>query len=143
MEKGNEYLVRNNYRAKFHPLYFKCLDDIEEKMTESDFEEFFNLLNHEINVLMKNPYSNSRPCKFGILKELGFRTITFHSRKPRIGRGDMRLIFKVNDDKKITFYFAVGKRINLRPRPKNDIYSIVEDWLNDNEIESEEDLIIE
>lgn len=40
-------------------------------------------------------------------------------------------------------YFAVGKRINLRPRPKNDIYSIAEDWLNDNEIESEEDLIIE
>lgn len=119
MEKGNGYLVRNKgskYQAKYHTLFFTNLDEIEKQKTKDEFEEFFSLLNQLIDILLNNPYSNSQPCKFGILKELGFRTITFHSSLPKIGRGDMRLIFKVDDNKKITFYFAVGKHILRRAR---------------------------
>ena len=122
------------YKNKFHPFFYDTLDIIQEQMTEQQFDEFYDLLMHEINkVLAQDPFNNSRKCKFGILSELGFRTITFHSRIPKLGTGDMRLIFEVDECAKTNFYYAVGIRINKKPRPDRDIYSIVEKWLKENE----------
>ena len=39
----------------------------------------------------------------------------------------------VDENTKINFYFAVGIRINKKPRPDRDIYSIVEKWLKEND----------
>ena len=128
-------MSKGKYKNKFHPLFYGTLDKIQEQMSEQEFDEFYDLLMHEINkVLAQDPLNNSRKCKFGILSELGFRTITFHSKIPKIGTGDMRLIFEVDDSNKIIYFFAVlGIRINERPRPDTDIYSIAEKWLKEND----------
>lgn len=41
----------------------------------------------------------------------------------------MRVIFKIDENTKTNYYFAVGKRINTRPRPLEDIYSKAENLL--------------
>lgn len=126
-------MSKSKYQAKYHPVFYDTLDQLQEQMSEQEFEELFDLLMHEINkTLARDPFSNSRECKFGILSKLGFRTITFHSKKPKIGTGDMRLIFEVDESNQINFYFAVGERINKKPRPDEDIYSIAEKLLKEN-----------
>lgn len=122
---------KKQYKAKYHPGYFDTEDAETEHMTDEEFEMFFELLNHEKNILEKNPYSNSRECKFGILRDEGFRTMAFHSKLPKVNTGDMRIVFQVNEEEKTIFYFAVGKRINERPRPESDIYSKSEQMLKD------------
>lgn len=119
------------YMSEFHPRFFDTLDAVSEHMNDEQFSMFYELFNHELSILEKNPYNNSRECEYGILNEQGFRTMTFHSKLPRIGTGDMRIIFQVDEDNKIIFYFAVGKRINKRPRPAEDIYSKAESMLKD------------
>ncbi|HWL22203.1 MAG TPA: hypothetical protein VNR38_00380 [Ureibacillus sp.] len=126
-------MSKSKYKTKYHPVFYETLDHLEEQMTEQEFDEFYDQLMHEINkVLAPDPFNNSRECKYGILKELGFRTITFHSKPLKIGTGDMRLIFKVDESNQLNLYFAVGKRFNTRPRPDEDIYSIAEKWLKEN-----------
>ncbi|MBP3040354.1 hypothetical protein J9303_12755 [Bacillaceae bacterium Marseille-Q3522] len=120
-----------NYESKFHPSFFDTFDDAANDMSEKEFSIFYELFQHELRMLEKNPYSNSRECKYGILRELGFRTMTFLSKLPRTGTGDMRIIFEVKEDAKIVNYFAVGKRINKKPRPAEDIYSKAESILID------------
>lgn len=122
-------MSKKKYESEFHPGFFDTLDDTAKDMTEEQFEVFFELFKHEQKILEKDPYSNSRECEFGILRDEGFRTMTFHSKLPKKNTGDMRVIFKVDEDDKIVFYFAVGKRINTRPRPANDIYSKAERML--------------
>lgn len=117
------------YESKFHPEYFDTFDKVSANMTDEEFTMFYDLLQHEISTLEKNPYSNSRECKYGILHEQGFRTMSFHSSLPKFGTGDMRIIFEVDEDTRTNYYFAVGKRINTRPRPEEDIYSISESLL--------------
>ena len=118
---------RPGYRAKYHPGFFDTLDKAAEGMTDKEFTLFWELFNHEVNNLSKNPYRLSRECKYGNLKEAGNRTISFHSKLPRIGTGDLRIIFKIDEDSRINYYLAIGKRINDRPRPADDLYSIATD----------------
>jgi mRNA-degrading endonuclease RelE of RelBE toxin-antitoxin system len=124
-------MSKRQYESQFNPGFFDTLDAASEHMTEDEFSMFYELFKHELSILEKNPYNNSRECEYGILQDQGFRTMTFHSKLPKIGTGDMRVIFKVDDDAKIVFYFAVGKRINKRPRPAADIYSKAESMLKD------------
>lgn len=124
-------MTNNKYESEFHPGFFDTLDATTEHMTDAEFEMFYQLFKHEQSILEKNPYSNSRECKFGNLRDDGFRTMTFHSKLPKVNTGDMRVIFKIDEDGKIIFYFAVGKRFNKRPRPADDIYSKAEQMLKD------------
>jgi len=124
---------QKQYDYQFHPNFFDTLDDATEHMTEEEFSMFFELFQHELSILHKNPYNNSRKCKCGILREKGFHTMTFHSKLPRSGTGDMRIIFEIVGESKLIFCFAIGKRINTRPRPKDDIYSKTEPMLKDRE----------
>lgn len=124
-------MSKRQYESEFHPGFFDTLDAASEHMTEEQFSMFYELFQHQRSILEKNPYNNSRECEYGILNEQGFRTITFHSKVPRTGTGDMRIIFQVDEDDKIIFYFAIGKRINKRPRPADDIYSKAERMLMD------------
>ncbi|OAH55029.1 MULTISPECIES: hypothetical protein [Bacillaceae] len=126
-------MSKQKYESEFHPKFFDTLDDATDHMTEEEFSMFYELFEHERKILEKNPYNNSRECKYGILREKGFRTMTFHSKLPKNGTGDMRIIFEVNEETKIVFYFAVGKRINERPRPADDIYSKAENMLKESQ----------
>lgn len=122
-------MTNQTYESKFHPEYFDTFDHVADKMTNTEFAMFYELFQHVIDTLEKDPYSNSRECQYGILHEKGFRTMTFHSKLPKIHTGDMRVIFKIDENTKTNYYFAVGKRINTRPRPPEDIYSKAESLL--------------
>jgi len=124
-------MSQQKYNAEFHPGFFDTLDRVEDRMTEEEFDVFYNLFEHERKTLEKNPYNNSRECVYGILRDNEFRTMTFHSKLPRIGTGDMRIIFKVDEITKTVLYYAIGKRINKRPRPEDDIYSVATSMLEE------------
>lgn len=118
------------YENRFHPQFFNSLDDISSHMNDVDFSIFYELFQHELDVLKKDPYTNSRECKYEILREKGLRTMTFHSKLPRVGTGNMRIIFKIEETSKLILFYAVGMRINTKPRPEDDIYSKVESLIN-------------
>jgi len=119
-------MSKKNYDYKFHPHFFDILDETTKHLSDEEFSNFFALFEHELSILNKDPYSNSRNCKYGILHDKEFRTMTFHSQLPRSGTGDMRIIFEIDEESKLVLYWAVGRRINTRPRSKEDIYSKAE-----------------
>lgn len=98
----------------------------------SDWGLFQDSLQEEFDKLDEDWEKYSRDITFGCLSEYDYRKRYMHSIpmsfKQRRGwtdqKSDFRLIFKVNEEKKEIFYFAIGKRIKqINPRHPDDIWT--------------------
>lgn len=105
-------MSKSKYQVKYHPVFYDTLDKLQEQMSEQEFDEFYDLLMHEINkTLAQDPFNNSRECKFGILSDIGFRTITFQSKKRKLELVICALFLKLMKVTKSTFILLLEKEL--------------------------------
>jgi mRNA-degrading endonuclease RelE of RelBE toxin-antitoxin system len=101
-----------------------------EKRFESDangFNECWSMIENELRRIQKSPEKMGKKCEYEPLSSEGFRKTKFFSKKSSqhsSEKPDLRIIYHYDQTKNEVKVLTIGFRINKKPRPKDDPYSV-------------------